>query len=146
MTRARILVVDDEPQIQRFLRPALETAGYAVEQALSGTEALRLVTARMLDAVLLDLGELLARVRTAMRHALARDGADPMLRSGPLEVDLLRRRVQVDGVTVPLTPREYSLLAMLARNVGRVLTHGQLLATIWGPGGGANLDGGISQP
>jgi len=72
---------------------------------LSGTEALRLVTARMLDAVLLDLGELLARVRTAMRHALARDGADPMLRSGPLEVDLLRRRVQVDGVTVPLTPR-----------------------------------------
>jgi len=39
MTRARILVVDDEPQIQRFLRPALETAGYAVEQALSGAEA-----------------------------------------------------------------------------------------------------------
>ncbi len=185
MTGARILVVDDEPQIQRFLRPALETAGYAVEQASSGAEALRLVTARKPDAVLLDLGlpdldgqevlrrlrqssqvpvlvisardkpeekiraldagaddyvekpfdlgELLARVRTAMRHALAREGADPVVRSGPLEVDLLRRRVQVDGVAVSLTPREYSLLAMLARSVGRVLTHGQLLAGIWGP-------------
>jgi two-component system, OmpR family, KDP operon response regulator KdpE len=185
MTGALILVVDDEPQIQRFLRPALETAGYAVEQAMSGAEALRLVAARMPDAVLLDLGlpdidgqevlrrlrqssqvpvvvisardqpdekiqaldagaddyvekpfdlgELLARVRAAMRHGLIRDGAEPVLRSGPLEVDLLRRRVQVDGATVTLTPREYSLLALLARNAGRVLTHGQLLTGIWGP-------------
>jgi two-component system KDP operon response regulator KdpE len=185
MSGARILVVDDEPQIQRFLRPALETAGYAVEQALSGAEALRLIAARKPDVVLLDLGlpdidgqevlrrlrlssqvpvvvisardkseekiqaldagaddyvekpfdlgELLARVRTAMRHGLARDGADPVLRSGPLEVDLLRRRVRVDGELVTLTPREYSLLALLARNAGRVLTHGQLLAAIWGP-------------
>lgn len=185
MTGALILVVDDEPQIQRFLRPALETAGYAVEQAMGGAEALRLIAARMPDAVLLDLGlpdidgqevlrrmrqssqvpvvvisardkpgekiealdagaddyvekpfdlgELLARVRTAMRHGLAHDGAEPVLRSGPLEVDLLRRRVQVDGATVTLTPREYSLLALLARNAGRVLTHGQLLTGIWGP-------------
>jgi two-component system, OmpR family, KDP operon response regulator KdpE len=185
MTGARILVVDDEPQIQRFLRPALETAGYAVEQALSGAEALRLIAARKPDVVLLDLGlpdidgqevlrrlrqsfqvpvvvisardkseekiqaldagaddyvekpfdlgELLARVRTAMRHGLARDGADPVLRTGPLEVDLLRRRVRVDGELVTLTPREYALLALLARNAGRVLTHGQLLAAIWGP-------------
>jgi two-component system KDP operon response regulator KdpE len=80
-----------------------------------------------------DLGELLARLRTAMRHGLARDGADPVLRSGKLEVDLLRRRVRVDGVAVTLTPREYSLLALLARNAGRVMTHGQLLAAIWGP-------------
>jgi two-component system, OmpR family, KDP operon response regulator KdpE len=191
VTGARILVVDDEPQIQRFLRPALETAGYVVEQALGGAEALRLAAARRPDAVLLDLGlpdidgqdvlrrlrqasqvpvvvisardkaeekiraldagaddyvenpfdlgELLARVRTAMRHGLARDGADPMLRSGPLEVDLLRRRVRVDGAVVTLTPREYSLLALLARNAGRVMTHGQLLAAIWGPAHGEDV-------
>jgi two-component system, OmpR family, KDP operon response regulator KdpE len=48
-------------------------------------------------------------------------------------MDLLRRRVQVDGVFVTLTPREYSLLALLARNAGRVLTHRQLLTAIWGP-------------
>ena len=56
MTGARILVVDDEPQILRFLRPALETAGYIVEQAATGQECLRLLVARMPDALLLDLG------------------------------------------------------------------------------------------
>jgi len=185
MTGARILVVDDEPQIQRFLRPALETAGYVVEPAASGQECLRLVAARAPDAVLLDLGlpdldgqevllrlrafsqvpvvvvsardkpgakiqaldagaddyvekpfdlgELLARLRTALRHGLARDGAEPVLRSGPLEVDLLRRQVLVDGSAVALTPREYALLALLARHPGRVMTHGQLLSGVWGP-------------
>jgi two-component system, OmpR family, KDP operon response regulator KdpE len=191
VTGARILVVDDEPQILRFLRPALETVGYTVEQAATGQECLRLLAARMPDALLLDLGlpdldgqevlhrlrgfskvpvivisardaveqkiaaldagaddyvekpfdvgELLARVRTALRHGVASDGAEPVFRNGPLELDLLRRRVLVDGVEITLTPREYSLLALLVRHAGRVLTHSQLLATIWGPAHAADV-------
>ena len=55
-----------------------------------------------------------------------------MFRSGPLEMDLLRRVVRVSGEIVSLSPREYAVLAMLARNAGRVLTHGQILTAIWG--------------
>jgi two-component system, OmpR family, KDP operon response regulator KdpE len=86
-----------------------------------------------------DVGELLARVRTALRHGVASDGAEPVFRNGPLELDLLRRRVLVDGIEMTLTPREYSLLALLVRHAGRVLTHSQLLATIWGPAHAADV-------
>lgn len=73
-TGARILVVDDEPQIHRFLRPALEAAGYVVERADTAAEGLRLAATRALDAVLLDLGlpdmdgqEALTRLRAFSR-------------------------------------------------------------------------------
>lgn len=185
MTGARILVVDDETQIQRFLRPALLTAGYVVEQASTGQGCLKSVATRPPDAVLLDLGlpdmdgqevlrrlravsrvpvvvisardridekiraldagaddyvekpfdlgELLARLRAALRHGLAREGTEPEFHNGPLRVDLLRRRVFIDGAAVALTPREYALLALLVRHAGRVVTHGQLLNEVWGP-------------
>lgn len=185
MKGARILVIDDERQIHRFLRPTLETADYEVEQADTGAEGLRLAAARSPDAILLDLGlpdidgqevlrrlrvfsqvpvivlsardrasekitaldagaddyiekpfdvgELLARVRAALRHAVARNGADAVFRNGALEIDLLSREVRVGGACVGLSPREYSLLSLLARNPGRVLTHRQLLTAVWGP-------------
>jgi len=125
----------DGQEVLRLLRQSSQVPVLVISARDKPEEKIQALDAGADDYVekSFDLGELLARVRTAMRHALARDGADPVLRNGPLEVDLLRRRVQVDGVAVPLTPREYSLLAMLTRNVGRVLTHGQLLATIWGP-------------
>jgi two-component system KDP operon response regulator KdpE len=80
-------------------------------------------------------GELLARIRVALRHA-ARAGpeADSVFETGELRVDLAARRVAVAGVEVHLTRTEYRLLACLVRQAGRVVTHRQLLTEIWGPG------------
>jgi two-component system, OmpR family, KDP operon response regulator KdpE len=131
----------DGQDVLRRLRQASQVPVVVISARDKAEEKIRALDAGADDYVEnpFDLGELLARVRTAMRHGLARDGADPMLRSGPLEVDLLRRRVRVDGAVVTLTPREYSLLALLARNAGRVMTHGQLLAAIWGPAHGEDV-------
>ena len=183
----RILVVDDEPQIHRFLRAALEAAGFAVERADTAAEGLRLAAARAPDAVLLDLGlpdldgrealarlrrfsevpvivlsardreadkiaaldggaddyvekpfgigELLARIRTALRRRRSAAAAPEVVRLPGLEIDLARRQARLAGAAQPLSlsPREWSLLALLARNAGRVLTHRQLLTAVWGP-------------
>ena len=77
-------------------------------------------------------GELLARIRSALR-AVTRDN-DPVVACGPLEIDLALRTVKNEGVAIKLTNTEYSLLALMARNEGKVLTHGYLLREIWGPG------------
>ena len=79
------------------------------------------------------VGELLARVRAALRRAAAPAGEPPTVRFGDVEVDLARREVSRDGERVHLTPREYRLLAELARHPGRVLTHRALLSAVWGP-------------
>jgi two-component system KDP operon response regulator KdpE len=81
------------------------------------------------------VGELLARIRTALRHVHAGEHAPTVVRLPGLVVELLRRQVQVEGADTPLnlSPREWELLAVLARNVGRVLTHAQLLSAVWGP-------------
>jgi two-component system KDP operon response regulator KdpE len=181
----RVLVIDDEAQIHRFLKPALEAAGYRVERADTGSEGLRLAAARAPDVVLLDLGlpdmdgqmvlqklrefsavpvivlsarereqdkiaaldfgaddyvekpfgvgELLARIRTALRHRLAQQGLGQVYRAGPVEIDLERRQVSLDGDRLELTPREYALLELLVRSVGKVVTHRQLLTGVWGP-------------
>jgi two-component system, OmpR family, KDP operon response regulator KdpE len=183
----RILVVDDEPQIHRFLRPALEAAGYAVERAATAAEGLRLAASRAPDAILLDLGlpdldgqevltrlrgfsdvpvivlsardreadkiaaldggaddyvekpfgvgELLARIHTALRHRRMTDGLPDVVRLAGLEIDLVKRQARrgAGGPALSLSPREWALLALLARNAGRVLTHRQLLTAVWGP-------------
>ncbi|MBS7790099.1 response regulator [Roseococcus sp. SDR] len=180
-----VLVVDDEPQIHRFLGPALEAAGYAPLRAETAREGLRLAAARGPACVLLDLGlpdmdgkealarlrafsqvpvivvsardreaekvaaldagaddyvekpfglaELLARLRAATRRALLVEAPVPLVTAGPLEVDLERRRARVLGQEMALTPREWELLAALARNLGRVVTQRRLLGEIWGP-------------
>lgn len=185
MNGARILVIDDEKQIHRFLLPALEAAGYQVEQAMTGGEGLRLAASRAPDLVLLDLGlpdedgqtllprlrsfsavpiiilsardqeaqkiqaldngaddyvekpfglgELLARVRAALRHRRMQDGVDTVLRAGGLTLDLDKREVREDGVLLSLSKREFALLEILMRNLGRVVTHRQLLTAVWGP-------------
>lgn len=184
---ALILVIDDEPQIHRFLRPALEAAGYRVERADTAAEGLRLAATRSPQAVLLDLGlpdqdghtvlarlrafsavpvivlsardreeekvaaldggaddyvekpfgigELLARIRTALRHHRSETGTPEVIRLPGLVVDLDRREARLGEGEGPLTlsPREWALLALLAQNAGRVLTHAQLLTAIWGP-------------
>lgn len=178
-----ILVVDDEPQIHRFLRPALTAAGFVVESALAGAEALQR-RGKLPEIVLLDLGlpdqdgldvlrsiraasavpvvilsardnevekvaaldagaddyvnkpfgmaELMARLRTAMRHAVVAAGATAVFEAGSLVVDTLAHRVTLRGEVVKLTPKEYDLLQLLARHAGRVLTHRHILNAVWG--------------
>jgi len=181
------VVVEDEPQIRRFVRAALEGEGWDVYEA--GTSAQGLVEAgtRRPDLIVLDLGlpdgdgvellkdlrgwsgvpvivlsarsgeddkiaaldagaddyltkpfgvgELLARVRVAMRRrsAASPGTGDPCVRIGRTEVDLAARRVHRDGAPVHLTPIEYRLLTVLIANAGRVLTHRSLLREVWGP-------------
>jgi two-component system KDP operon response regulator KdpE len=80
-------------------------------------------------------GELLARVRVALRHAAqVGNGHAPAFRCGELHVDLAARRVFVREKEVHLTPIEYKLLTTLVRNAGKVLTHRYLLQEVWGPG------------
>ncbi|MBX9739301.1 MAG: response regulator [Beijerinckiaceae bacterium] len=185
MTETRVLVVDDEPQIQQFLRVALGAAGYVVLQAATGAEALKLAATSAPDVIVLDLGlpdrdgkdvlqdlrsfskvpviilsardreaekiaaldlgaddyvekpfgigELMARLRTATRHAAAGRQEHSRLVFGDLVVDLERRLVTRAGEAVRLTPKEYQLLSVLARHAGRVVTHRQILTTVWGP-------------
>ena len=84
------------------------------------------------------VGELLARLRVALRHraTVNQDTGDPIFQTGGLKIDLARREVTVDGALVHLTPNEFKLLTVLAKNSGRVLTHRQLLREVWGPGSG----------
>ncbi len=78
--------------------------------------------------------ELLARIRVALRHAARPDrGSAPLVRAGPVEIDLERRHVTVSGREIHLTPTEYQLLKVLAQNANRVLTSRVLLHQVWGP-------------
>jgi len=80
-----------------------------------------------------NVGELMARMRTALRHRLQRKAETPVLRVGDLEVDSVRHRVMRAGEELKLTPKEFELLSFLARHAGRVVTHRQILAAVWGP-------------
>jgi two-component system KDP operon response regulator KdpE len=80
------------------------------------------------------VAELLARLRTALRHAAGGTDAVPVFTVGELQVDLAARQVVVAGEQVHLTPLEYKLLATLIKHAGKVLTHRYLLQEVWGPG------------
>ncbi|RYY54747.1 MAG: response regulator [Chitinophagaceae bacterium] len=79
-------------------------------------------------------GELLARIRSAIRSIAQEDELETILLAGDLEIDLANRIVKKAGVVVKLTPTEFNLLTLLVRNHGKVLTHQHLLRTVWGPG------------
>ena len=79
-----------------------------------------------------SVGELLARMRVALRHRTSGDEVPPVFEASGLRVDLSRRVVSVGGEEIHLTPTEYKLLALLVRHAGRVLTHRQLLLEVWG--------------
>jgi two-component system KDP operon response regulator KdpE len=182
---ARVLVVDDEPAILRFLKPALEANDYEVTSAGTLAEAMKRIANEPPDVVILDLGlpdgdgkdvirqvrqwsqvpiivlsarereaekiealdlgaddfvnkpfgvgELMARLRTALRHRRQTQGEAAVVHIGTLEIDLPRRRVARDGSEVKLTPKEFELLTALARHPGKIMTHRQLLTAIWGP-------------
>ena len=183
-----VLVVEDEPQVLRFLRASLSAHGYRLAEAATGQQALVEAATRTPDLVLLDLGlpdvdgvevgrrirewsavpiivlsargeesdkikaldagaddyltkpfgvgELLARMRVALRHAsrVTAGLGETAFETGDLRVDLAARRVFVRGDEVRLTRNEFNLLATLVKHAGKVVTHRQLLQEVWGPG------------
>ena len=186
--KAAVLLIEDEPQMRRFLKITLQGHGYRFVEAQSGQEGLTEAATRNPDIVLLDLGlpdidglevtrqirewsmvpiivlsardqeddkilaldagaddyltkpfgagELLARMRVALRHLSLQQtgGEDPVFTLGKLKVDFSKRHVMRDGVEVHLTPIEYKLLAVLIKHAGKVITHTQLMKEVWGPG------------
>jgi two-component system KDP operon response regulator KdpE len=78
------------------------------------------------------VGELLARIRVALRLQRQRDSANAIYRSSDLSIDIAGRRVVVRGKDVRLTPKEFDLLRILATHAGQVVTHNQLLSFVWG--------------
>jgi two-component system, OmpR family, KDP operon response regulator KdpE len=184
-SKIRVLVVDDEPAILRFLRPALVASNYDVEAATTVAEATKRIATDVPDIVVLDLGlpdgdgrevirqvrawsdvpivvlsardretdkiealdlgaddfvnkpfgvgELMARMRTALRHRIQRHAETPVLKVGDIEIDSVRHRVMRGGAEVKLSPKEFDLLSFLARHAGMVVTHKQILAAVWGP-------------
>lgn len=87
-----------------------------------------------------DSEEVLARIRTALRHRLAHETGTPVVRGGDIEIDLMARLVRRAGEEIHLTPKEYGFLAELAKTPGRVVTHSQLLRAVWGPGHDSDVE------
>ena len=188
------IIIEDEPQIRRFVRAALEAEGWQVHEADTAKKGLTEAGTRKPDLLVLDLGlpdgdglevirdvrgwsgvpivvlsarsdeadkiaaldagaddyltkpfgvgEWLARVRANLRRPRTASGdsavdalgeSDPVFHFGEVEVDRKARVVRRNGAEVHLTPIEYRLLMVLIANVGRVLTHRQLLREVWGP-------------
>ncbi len=184
-TQPLILVVEDEPEIRRFVCAALAEEGWRVAEVASATQCLEQAAALQPATILLDLGlpdrdgvsvindlrswssvpivvlsarsaeaekiaaldagaddyvtkpfgvgELLARVRAALRRHEPAEPHSATMEFGDVQVDHARRAITRAGVSVHLTPIEYRLLSLMIMNVGRVLTHRQLLKEIWGP-------------
>lgn len=77
------------------------------------------------------MAELIARMRTALRHRIQVHGAEPVFESGALRVDLARRLVTVNGADVKLSPKEYDILRLLVLHAGMVLTHSFIMNEVW---------------
>jgi len=185
MSKAEILIIDDEPQIRKMLEITLQTNGYLSKSAVSAKEGLIMAANHPPELILLDLGlpdenghmvlqklrqwytnpviilsvqkneediikaldngandylskpfrtgELLARIRSALRDSISEEG-DTTLNFNDLQIDLSTRMVKKNNQLVKLTSTEYNLLAILIKNEGKVLTHQYLLRAIWGPG------------
>jgi two-component system KDP operon response regulator KdpE len=187
MTEARstILVIEDEPEIRRFLRSSLGAEGYKVVESATarrgsidatthkpdlaivdlglpdfdGVEVIRrirewspmpilVLSARVQERAKIDaldagaddyvtkpfgVGELLARVRAALRHAVRIGSGRNLLRLGDAAVDLEARKATRAGREIHLTPIEFRIIACLAQHLGMVVTHRQLLSEVWGP-------------
>jgi two-component system KDP operon response regulator KdpE len=121
------------------LVPLLKAAGASVLVVSARDETEQKVTALDLGAddyvtKPFDTEEVLARIRTALRHRLSAEAEMPVVRIGAIEIDLGARLVRKGGEEVHLTPKEFGFLAELAKHPGKVVTHSQLLRTVWGPG------------
>ncbi len=186
MSKVKVLVIDDEPQILRALRINLSVRGYEVITAATGAAALKAAAETRPDVIVLDLGlpdmsgievleglrgwltvpvivlsartdssdkvealdagsddyvtkpfgmdEFLARLRAAVRRAsVAADTDQPVIETASFTVDLAAKKVTRNGVDVHLTPTEWGILEMLARNPGKLVGREELLKEVWGP-------------
>lgn len=185
LSNQRILVVDDEESIRRYLRAALGSQGFDIYEAAAGLEVVNAVLSHRPDIIILDLGlpdidgievtrrlrewsqipiiilsvredeqdkiaaldagaddyitkpfgtgELLARMRVALRKQLA-NTKEPIFQSDGLTVDFSRRLVTLNEKEIQLTPTEYDILKILVTHAGKVITHTQLLRQVWGDG------------
>jgi two-component system, OmpR family, KDP operon response regulator KdpE len=185
MSKAEILVIDDEPQIRKLLEINLESNDYKVYMAETGKEGLLMAANHPPNLIILDLGlpdksghvvlkelrewynkpiiilsvqddeesivkaldngandyltkpfrsqELLARIRSGLRHS-DHQTIRNTLSFEELELDLVARVVRRSGQEIKLTSTEYSLLILLAKYAGKVLTHQFILKEVWGPG------------
>jgi two-component system KDP operon response regulator KdpE len=126
----------DGVEVCRRLRSWSQIPILVLSARVQEAEKVRALDAGADDYVTKPFGtqELLARIRAALRREQARRDEEPVIRAGRLTIDLLARRVEVDGHEIHLTPTEYELLRVLASNPDRVLTHGHLLRTALGPG------------
>jgi two-component system KDP operon response regulator KdpE len=79
------------------------------------------------------MAELIARIRTALRHRIQRQGAEPLFTHGDLSVDLSFRRVMIRGVEVKLSNKEWDILRLLVLHAGQVMTHRMIMQEVWGP-------------
>jgi two-component system KDP operon response regulator KdpE len=181
----RILVIDDELAIRRFLHTVLSNEEFSLHEAENGHAGLAAAATFRPDVILLDLGlpdldgvevirrirewspvpiivlsvrdreddkvgaldagaddyltkpfgvgELLARIRAALRRSL-QEVPEPVFTSSDLQVDLGTRRVTISGAEISLTPTEYDILRLLVTHAGKVMTHGQILKKVWGLG------------
>ena len=127
----------DGVEVARQLRTWSQVPIVVLSARSQETEKVAALDAGADDYVTKPFGfqELLARLRVALRRAarLARSGMETVFTAGNLRVDLERRRVQVAGRDIRLTPTEYKLLAVLVKHAGCVVTHRQLLDQVWGP-------------
>jgi two-component system, OmpR family, KDP operon response regulator KdpE len=100
----------------------------------SEEEKVRLLELGADDYVVKPFGmaELLARARAALRRQVPGQQEDPVVRAGPLTIDLAARTVSIDGRPISLSPKEYRLLQVLAQHAGNVVTHLHLLREVWG--------------
>lgn len=87
-----------------------------------------------------SMREFLARVHVAIRHQALRDPDPAVVRVGDLIVDVAHHEVSTGDRPLSLTPKEFALLAVLARNAGRLLTHRALLSHVWGPEGVGHVE------
>lgn len=185
--KLKIIVIEDDPPIRRFLRTALDTHGFEVFEAATGKQGVIEANSRKADLIILDLGlpdmngvdvvkavrawsempiivlsarsaeahkiealdagaddyltkpfglgELLARIRVALRHAAIppEQTEAGVFVTGNLHVDLINRRVHNGDQEIHLTPIQYRLLAVLVKHAGKILTHRQILKEVWGP-------------
>jgi two-component system, OmpR family, KDP operon response regulator KdpE len=191
MNTGRILLIEDDPGIRKFLSVALEAQGFTLDEEASGKSGIAKAATAQPDLVVLDLGlpdmdgkdvvtslrgwttipiiilsareresekiaaldlgaddyiekpfgigELTARIRTALRHRERADAVPAVLTNDGLVIDTVRRLVTRGEETVRLTPKEYDLLTLLARHAGRVVTHKTLLTSVWGVAHGEDL-------
>ena len=183
--KVKILIIDDEPQIRKFLRISLGAQGYGVVEAENGQSGIEKCALETPQLVILDLGlpdldgqtvlqeirqwsdvpiivlsvrssedekvsaldngandyvtkpfgiaELIARVRATLRGRKSDEAASSEIVSGDLRIDLAGHKVFLADNELKLTKKEFALLALLARNAGRIVTHQQILREIWGP-------------